>query len=332
MTNKILPLLSVVGLTATGKSDLALKIAKKALAEKITSQVEIISADSRQVYRELEIVSGADVPADFHQVESTDSTTFPYFSHQSQAINLHGISIISPDEEWSLAHFQKFARAIITDAQEKNHLVILAGGTGLYQTRVLTNEAKILIPRDEKLRINLEKKSLSELQQELYQVDESKYQQLNHSDINNPRRLIRAIEVAKDFLLHPEMKKATESSNHVELPRIFYGLKLALSELENRIRLRVAKRIQAGAINEVEKLQQRYDLRLPIFSATGVAEVTAFLAKKINQDELIDLWTKRELQYAKRQLTWWQKCPEVMWLSAAQVQNRAWWPLPEPVK
>jgi tRNA dimethylallyltransferase len=161
--------LIICGPTATGKTTLAARLAKK-------FKGELISADSRQVYKGMDIVTGKDKP---------------------QGVIIHGLDLVKPDQEFSAAHFVKVASTLINQISKRKKLAIIVGGTGLYLDSLINPPQTLTIKPNWSLRKKLEQKSIHYLQQQLKKLNPSKWRQMNHSDRLNPRRLIRAIEVEK---------------------------------------------------------------------------------------------------------------------------------------
>lgn len=273
-------ILFIVGPTSSGKTDLALH-----LHHKISSM--LFSADSRQVYRNMDIGTGKDIPLD--------------------GTHIDGISLIDPEEEWSVSHFEKAVTPWITQVWTSKKLPMIVGGTGLYLRSLLDPFLTIHVPQNPLLRQDLEQKPISQLYEILAKHDVKKLNAMNASDRNNPRRLIRAIEVAEagyEVQKHPTLSF---------LPKII-GLHVSNDLLEKRIGERVHTRFEHGMIAETELLMKKYlDWMLPAFSATGYREVRMFLEKEITQRECIELWTLHEIQYAKRQMTWFKKMKMVEW-------------------
>ena len=349
-------LIFIVGLTATGKTSLALQLAAEAITGGLFTGADIVSADSRQVFEGLKIVSGADVPEGFKsQIPSTksqandkfQSSNYKYYQNDD-GIKLHGISIIKLKDEWSVAHFVQLASEVLERAKKAKRLVIIVGGTGLYhqklweawETRSLgRQEAGTLgIKPDYQLRKKLEKLELCQLQNKLQKLDPEKWEQMNRSDKMNPRRLVRAIEVANVSVI-PDRASPSEAwrswdpgslSNLVDsgskpgmtLSCLVIGLTDTLENLEANIRLRVEERFSNGAVAEVKNLlAQNLDPNLPSMSATGVKEISLYLRGELTATECLQAWTLREFQYAKRQITWWKKHKNVKWL---MVSGKDW--------
>ncbi len=287
--------LFIVGPTATGKTDLALQLSK-------VIPSTLISADSRQVYKGMDIGTGKDYPKDGTQI--------------------HLIDQVFPNEEWSVSHFQKAATTIMHQAWEQHKLPIIVGGTGLYTHSLINTPQTIHIPQDQNLRMSLEKLSLQDLQKKLSKLDQKKFQSMNHSDRNNPRRFIRAIEVATYLKKNPPQITQHASNLHLD-NTLWIGLEQPQEALEHIIQKRVEKRLQQGMEQELEHLMKNYpDWNSPSFSALGYKETRAYLENKCTKQELIETWTKQELQYAKRQMTWFKKRPYMRWFHAHDSQEQ----------
>jgi tRNA dimethylallyltransferase len=329
-------IISVVGPTATGKTSFALQIAFTALKnnnESTTHQysgVDLISVDSRQVYKGLEILSGADVPQNFELLTSdlndhTQNSKFPFFQHNKLSISLHGISIINLDQEWSVAHFKDFATKIILNSFKHNRLPILVGGTGLYHEHLFNLDKNLYVPPNNDLRTKAKNLTLIELQNWLEEVNSEKFSKLNNSDINNPRRLVRAIEISVGVPdVESEINLDESLPKDIKIEKI--GMDLSLKEIEQKITLRVEERFNGGVIQEVKSLIKKcvavgiddHLKDLPVCSTLGVSDLCEFLNTTLSATECKEKWSLHEFQYAKRQLTWFKKQSDVIWLDAIQ--------------
>lgn len=298
---------SIVGATATGKTALALKTAHELLEAKRFARVHLLSADSRQVYQGLENLTGADLPAEFIRLKEK-KWTYSYWANPEKNIYLHGISIIKTNEEWSAAHFKKLFEQIFKNLSAKDFLIVV-GGTGFYQQQIKQPADTLEIPPNPKLRAKLEKLHLAELQNELKETDALKLENLNNSDLHNPRRLIRAIEVAK-FL---QDKKSIKEKNQAERKIPTFCLSLEPKLRQEKIKLRVEERF-AKAQKEVSMQLERGQFNKAAASCTGFSELSQFLTGQIDQDTCLKLWITSELQYAKRQDTWWKKRTDLCYI------------------
>lgn len=305
--------MSIVGPTAVGKTSFALEVAHVLLAEQIFEHIRLVSADSRQVYRGLEITSGADVPETFFQV--SDEIEGTHFENKQGTLSLWGISMIEPSADWSVAHFQRFVSRLMA-ADSPKVATIIVGGTGLYHSQLIQTDPVLHIPPNDQVREQAEQSTLSELQEWLARINQDKWLELNNSDRHNPRRLVRAIEIA---LAQTADSHQTEPVHALPSPLVTIGLDDAFTHIEARIKQRVVERFAAGAAAEVEKLQdQALPSTAPIFSATGVKVLLGFNRGEVDMNTVIDTWARQERQYAKRQLTWYQKQATITWFSLEQ--------------
>lgn len=294
-------IISVVGPTASGKTSYALKLAEEKLDSDDYSGIDLISVDSRQVYRELEVLSGADIPDDFIKLDKDGF--LPYFIHNKLNITLHGVGILNLEDEWSVAHFRDFATKIILSSFENNRLPILVGGTGLYHQHLFNKDENLYVPPNDELREKAKKMSIEDLQDWLKGVNAEKLESMNNSDINNPRRLIRAIEIT---LGQPEMKTQISLPEGIKVEKVF--IDIDLDEAKEKILQRVKERFSSGAVEEVENLLEVCKEKdLPICSTLGVSDLSDYISGKIKKEDCIKNWALHEYQYAKRQLTWFKK-------------------------
>jgi len=271
-------LLIICGPTATGKTSLAATLSKEFQTKAdrtMADKTELISADSRQVYKGMDIVTGKDKP---------------------KGIIIHGLDLVKPDQDFSVAHFVKFTRPIIAKLHKKNVLPILVGGTGLYLDAIVKPIQTISIPPDQHLRQTLEKLDINQLQSTLKSINFKHFKNMNHSDQNNPRRLIRAIEITHSHHLQGGTLK-------VNYDVLWVGLKASKIILNKRIKERVVKRLKRGALKEKQLLQSKgYSKNLPSMSSIGYKHLPDIKA-----------WIKAEQQYARRQLTWFNKNSKINW-------------------
>ena len=286
MTVPILPkLLIICGPTATGKTDLALQLTKVLPAA-------IISADSRQVFTGMDIGTGKDKPSDNTKI--------------------WGYDLVNPDEDFSVAHFHKYAWEIIVKLWKENTLPIIVGGTGQYLDAILQPPASIDIKPDQKLRQQLNTFTTKKLQAKLQQVDINRWHHMNYSDQNNPRRLVRAIEVtlaSKGVPFHEERGPLNK-----KIDVLWLGLTAPMEFIDQRINQRVLNRAQNGITPEVKTLMTKYpNWKFPAFSGTGYQEWRDYLESKTTKAQAISKWQLRERQYAKRQTTWFKRNPKINW-------------------
>jgi len=280
LTNK---LIVILGPTAAGKSDLAIKLAKR-------FNGEIVSADSRQIYQEMDI--GTAKPT----------------KEQISGVTHHLINIIKPNQEFTSAQYKKLAIKTIKDIQIRDRFPFLVGGTGLYIQAVVDN---LQIPRvkpNKKMRGRLEKLTNQQLFNQLKKLDPAITKAI---DYHNKRRLIRALEVC--LLTKKPFSKQREKGQPL-FDVLEIGLKLDKETLNKKIDRRVEKMIQAGLVEEVKKLAAKYSFQLPAMSGIGYQEIGNYLQGKISLAKAKELIKQRTGQYARRQLTWFKRDKRIYWL------------------
>ena len=280
----------ICGPTATGKTAAAMELAQKIDAE-------IISVDSGQIYRGMDI-----------------GTAKPTLEDQEK-VNFHLVDICHPDEIFSAADFRERALAAISDIQSRGKKVILTGGTGLY-LRALEEglfEGPIRHPYiREELEREIQEKGLEILHQELSQVDPVAAQAIPYQ---NRQRLIRALEVYR-LTGKPisEFWSEHQSQKEPSLQFVKYALKIDKEELNRRIELRVDRMIEQGLVREVERLINKWGERAPGLKLIGYKEIVGCLKEEAEIDLAVELIKRHTRYYAKRQMTWFKKDPEIQWV------------------
>ena len=296
-------LLIICGPTATGKTELAIKIAKK-------FNGELINADSRQVYKGMDIGTGKDLPSDakFTKAPTADKRNFDIGYYLINKIPLWLLDIVSPDYNFNVADYQKLAWVVIKDIWQRKKLPILVGGTGLYIKALIDGIGTINIPLNQKLRNKLVKLSLEKLQKEIQNVNLEKWNQMNNSDKQNPRRLIRAIEIAK------QKKPSKLTLFDKNFNSLFIGLSAPNKILYERIDQRVEDRINSGMEKEIRTLLSLgYDWNFPSMSGIGYRLWRDYFNKKKTLKEIIQRWKFDEHSYSRRQQTWFKKDKRIKW-------------------
>ncbi|MGD2182935.1 tRNA (adenosine(37)-N6)-dimethylallyltransferase MiaA [Lusitaniella coriacea] len=282
-----IPLIVICGATATGKSSLALN-----LAQRLNSIV--ISADSRQVYREFDI-----------------GTAKPTREEQ-QLIPHYLIDVCNPTETLTLAEYQEQAQSIIQKSITSLSSLppFLVGGTGLYIKSIVKG---LKIPRvspQPKLRENLQSLGQKQCYGFLQQIDPIAAQKIHPND---KVRTLRALEV---FYVTGKPISEQQGENLPPYPILQIGLDCGAEALEKRIERRTEKMIAMGFVDEVEKLGQKYGWTLPLLDTLGYAEIKQYLIGKISLPEAKDLTILHTRQFAKRQRTWFRAYPDIEWFDA----------------
>ena len=294
-------ILVIIGPTAVGKSDLAVELAKK-------FDGEVVSADSRQVYQGMDIGSGK-VPRDPRQ-PTTNNEQRTTFSHQG--IPHHLLDVANPKKTYTVAEYQNDATHAVKDILTRGKLPIICGGTGFYIQALVDGVVLPDVPPNAKLRKTLEKKSTSELYKILQKLDSKRAENIDQA---NPRRLIRAIEIAKAIGNVPPISKDNSLFNP-----LFIGLTLSKEELQRNIEKRYDKRMKQGMVQEVKKLHASKVSwkRLESFGLE-YRIIAQFLQNKISKDEMHQRTITESLQYAKRQMQWWKKDQRIKWVQPTKV-------------
>lgn len=307
------PLIVICGATATGKTDIALNLASM-------FNGELISADSRQVYRELTIGTGKDIPhhcklAYYHPKRGI---SVPYY--QCSHTRIWGYDLAQIEDDFNSAAYVSSVQVIMNYLYKRHVLPILVGGTGHYIQSVISPPPTLSVPKNEALRQKLEHLSVNKLQVKLKRLAPNRWSQLNHSDQNNPRRLIRAIEVAHYKTLQIPTKPRT--INKTSLDPLWIGLRLNKNNLKSRISKRIDNRLEEGMLEEVKRVQlNQLPPHLPAKQTLGYQELQAYLDNHISLEKAKQLWLTAELQYAKRQQTWFKKNPEIHWFDPLKTQT-----------
>jgi tRNA dimethylallyltransferase len=291
-------LLIICGPTATGKTKLALELAKK-------FNGEIVSADSRQVYKHMDIGTGKDLPVNVKcQMSNVKTKGGRICFYEIDGVKLWGYDLVSPKKEFSVAQYERIARSIVRGIWGRKKLPILTGGTGLYIKAVIDGIETASIPKNVKLRKSLEDRTVKELFEMLSNVDPIKSASLNLSDRKNPRRLVRAIEIAQHNLSGKSKKRQTALKANI----LMIGLTVSKKMLDKRIKERVTKRINQGIEKEIEKLlKMGVNWNMQSMNTLGYKQWREYLISKKTKKEVIDKWIKDEIQYTKRQNTWFKK-------------------------
>ena len=281
-------ILVILGPTASGKSDLAVELAK-------IFNGEVISADSRQIYKGLDIGSG--------KITKKEMCGVPHYL----------LDACSPKKIFSVAEYKKLADEKIINTLKRNKLPIICGGTGFYIDAVVQNITLPEVSPNPELRKKLENKNLEELQTILKELDSERYETV---DTKNKIRLIRAIEIATELGSVPQIG----SNPNYEVLSI--GIDWPENILKERIHKRIISRIKKGMIKEVENLHKA-GLSWKRMFALGLEYryISLFLQKKISKEEMLETLNFQTWHYVKRQMTWFKRNKKICWLTPDNISK-----------
>ena len=281
----------ILGPTASGKTDLGLVLAKK-------FNGEIVSADSRQVYKTMDI--GTAKPVGEWEKERK--------VYIVDGIPHHLIDVVDPKKDFSLADYKALATKSIETILSRKKLPLVVGGTGLYIQALVENLDIPKVEPDKHLRAQLEKKKLSELAAMLEKIDPDTAEKI---DLKNPRRVLRALEVVIQSG-ESIFKQQTKSNPIYEALQI--GIDLPRAELYERINSRVDGQIAEGLVEETKKLSKKYKWSLPSMSGIGYKQIGFYLRGEMTLSQAVEVLKRDTRRYAKRQMTWAARDKKIIWI------------------
>lgn len=296
--NKKKPMIILTGPTAVGKTDLSIQLAK-------AINGEIISADSMQVYRHMDIGSAKVTPEEMDGV--------PH----------HLIDVLEPEEEFNVVVFQKLAKEALTGIYERGHIPIIVGGTGFYIQALLYDIDFTENDGDTAIRRELEKLAQTQgagcLHQMLQEIDPESAVAIHQ---NNVKRVIRAIEfyrqTGKKISLHNEQEREKQSPYQF----LYYVLDTDRKTLYERIDRRVDLMMEHGLVDEVKHLADMGCTRdMVSMQGLGYKEILDYLSGEIPLEEAVYILKRDTRHFAKRQITWFKRERDVRWLELEQFQN-----------
>ena len=288
-------IVTILGPTATGKTSLAALFASK-------HNGEIVSADSRQVYRRMDIGTGKDLKD---------------YRIGTQNIPYHLVDVAEPGIEYNVFHYQQAAIPVMEDIQKRGKLVLFCGGSGMYLEAILKGYKMFPVPDNQELREKLSQKSDKELEDILLS-----YKPLhNKTDIETRERACRAIEIEDYYAKHPELFEISKP-----VPSVIFGLKGDRDLIRNRITQRLHERLHSGMIEEVEKLiEDCVNVEQLIRYGLEYKYVTLYIQKKIDYNTMFEKLNIAIHQFSKRQMTWFRKMErdgfKIHWLDIEQANE-----------
>lgn len=283
----------IIGPTASGKSDLGIKLAKK-------FNGEIISADSRQIYRGMDIGTG--------KVTKKEQRLVPHYL----------LDVASPKKVFTVFDFKKLGEKAIYDIVSHNKLPVVVGGTGFYIDVLLGRILIAEVPPNKNLRLKLEKSSKEKLFARLKKLDPKRAKTI---DFQNKRRLIRALEIiiatgkkASKLSICYDRSRLTQTNNRKRYKTLFLGINFEKDILSKKIKTRLSKRLKQGMVQEVKNLlksgvskKRLYDFGLEY------RWINEYLSGKISYTEMKDTLYRAIVKYSKRQMIWFKRNKEIHW-------------------
>ncbi len=289
----------IAGPTASGKTSLSIELAKKINGE-------VISSDSMQIYKDMTI--GTAKPT----LEEMDG------------ISHHLINFVSPDSRYSVADFKKDAEKAIDDIVSRGKVPIVVGGTGLYIDTLIYGIEYPELDLDEEYRKELMQKAeseegLAELYEQAKKIDPQAIEKISSSD---KKRITRILEVYKATgKTKTELEKISRI-NGVKYDYRVFAIGMDREKLYERINLRVDIMMKQGLVDEVKELVKKYSKFPTAMQGLGYKEVVEFLNGDITEQEMIDKIKQESRRYAKRQLTWFRKNKEIIWINGLEDKQK----------
>ena len=285
------------GPTASGKTSLSIELAKK-----INGQV--VSADSMQIYKDMNI-----------------GTAKPD-KEEMQEIRHYLLDFLSPEERYSVADYKRDAKKAIKEIIEQGKVPIIVGGTGLYIDSLIYEIEYNEVQTDLKYREELEKRVLQEGLENLYnEAKKIDPQAIEKISINDKKRILRVLEIYKQTG-KTKTQLELESRKEPDYDYKVFAINMDRAILYDRINKRVDIMIQKGLINEVENICKKYKEFPTAMQGLGYKEVVEYLQNKVTKEEMIEKIKMESRRYAKRQLTWFRKNKQTIWLDGLQdIQN-----------
>lgn len=301
--------LVILGPTATGKTDISLNLARR-------FNGELVSCDSRQVYTGLDIGSGK-MPGKKNRNEEFRIKKGEGF-WEIDGIKVWMYDVADPGIRYTVADYVEQANKIIEDILQREKLPIIVGGTGLYLKALLEGLSNLNIPMDLKLRKEFEGLNLQELQKKLLTLSPAKWDSLNNSEKNNPRRLLRSIELIYMNPYKRTIDKRQGINNKYDVLKI--GLIVPRKVLNKRIDSRLISRIDQGLIEEGKKLICQ-GLSFERMRELGLEYglLADLLEGKMTKDQFVEVLKIKIHQFAKRQMTWFRKEKDITWFDISVV-------------
>ena len=287
----------ICGPTASGKTALSIELAKKINGE-------IISSDSMQIYKDMDI-----------------GTAKPSID-EMQGIKHYLLDFVEPNKRYSVADFKKDAEKAIEEILDKGKVPIIVGGTGLYVDSLIYGIEYQEIQFDEKYRKILEDRAEQEGLEKLYnEAKKIDPQAMEKISPNDQKRILRVLEIYKATGKNKTEQEIESRKNGVKYDYKVFAINMDREKLYERINKRVDIMIEQGLIQEVQDLLEKYDEFPTAMQGLGYKEVVEYLQGKISEDEMIDKIKMETRRYAKRQITWFKKNKQTIWIGPQDLQK-----------
>ena len=287
----------ICGPTASGKTALSIELAKKINGE-------IISSDSMQIYKDMNI--GTAKPT----------------QEEMQGIQHYLLDFVEPNQRYSVAEYKKDAENAIEKILSKGKIPIVVGGTGLYVDSLIYGIEYQDIKLDEEYRKELEKRveaeGLEELYNEAQKIDPQSIEKISRND---KKRILRILEIYKATGKNKTEQEIESRKNGVKYDYKVFAINMEREKLYERINMRVDIMIENGLIEEVENLLKKYNEFPTAMQGLGYKEVVEYLQGKISKEEMIEKIKRETRRYAKRQLTWFRKNKQTIWIGPHDLQK-----------
>jgi len=288
----------ICGPTASGKTKLSIELAKRI-------DGEIISADSMQIYKDMDI-----------------GTAKPN-KEEMQGIKHYLLDFVMPNKRYSVAEFKKDAEIAIEEIIRKGKTPIIVGGTGLYIDSLIYGIEYTDIKIDEEYRKELEKiieeQGLDKLYKMAQEIDSKATEKISPND---KKRIMRILEIYKATGKTKTQQEIESRKNGVKYDYKVFAIDIDREKLYDRINKRVDLMIEAGLVEEVKELLKKYDVFPTAMQGLGYKEVVQYLENKITEEEMIEKIKMETRRYAKRQLTWFRKNKEIIWFNGLDDINK----------
>ena len=295
---KLPKVLCIVGPTSSGKTSLSLKLTHQ-------FQGEIINADARQIYRGFDIGTG--------KPKGEWLTNGGRMVYSVEGIDHYLIDHLAPEQSSTAAEWKVEAMNCIQGIKERNHLPIIVGGTGLYIQSLIDNYDMPAVAPQPEMRERMAMMSLEDLVKELQEVDPMSMETV---DLKNPRRVMRAIEVAR---MTGESFREQRKKHAAVVDPLFIGIERNPEELRERINQSIDRMLAAGWIEEVKALHEKgVAWGAPAMTSLGYREIGAYLREEYTKEQMIEKIRIYTWQYARRQMTWFRKEQRIHWVKTEE--------------